>query len=124
MNNITQEKWRSRLLDWQASGQPLQTYARKMGINPKSFHGWKARFLGTKFRKPIYNFQDYSSKIINQPKTELAIPPPLQFVELSSQEVSTSNKYQLELSCGWRLGIPSDFDDKSLRRLLGLMEGM
>ena len=97
-----EDKWRSHIEQWGASGLTAKAYGAREGINPGTLTYWKWR-LGRGQRE------------LQGPTAELS-----NFVEIRT--VSDAG-FEVEVARGRRVRVPSSFDAVSLRRLLDVLEG-
>ena len=107
---VSREEWAKRVERWQDSGLTAKEFAVELGVNPRTLVYWKWQLSRGK-----------SSTVSPSRATEVETWPskPLPLVEVTPMARPAS--YELELSRGLRLTIPSTFDEAALRRLLAVL---
>jgi hypothetical protein len=106
MRRTTRDKWAKRVEAWKRSGVPIEKYAARLGINPKSLAWWKWQLASKPARK--------------RQAVAAASFTPLTFVEVKASEKAVG--LELVLSSGVCVRVPVDFDDVVLGRLLDVLE--
>src|SRR6266850_4769816 len=101
----TEARWRALVHEQEGSGKSVREFAHARGLSPASLYWWRSA-LGRRAR----------SRSKGPRLAEIALLP-------SSVECLDAAAFELALSSGHRLRVPSRFDAESLRRLLAVLEG-
>ena len=107
----SRDEWRKRIERWRESGLTAEQYAAELGINAGTLKFWKYK-LG----RP-----ETATAGRRQPKQPKGASVPLPLVEVRPAVVATASGFELELSGGRRLRIPSSFEADALGRLLTVL---
>jgi hypothetical protein len=107
------EEWAKRVERWKDSGLTATEFATELGINPRSLRFWKWQ-LG-KGGESVAKPPSASAKRGMESPAET-----LPLIELAPS--ASPVRFELELSGGRRLTIPSTFETDALRRLLAVLE--
>ena len=86
---------------WRASGLSLPAWCRQEGVRYERVRRWRTQLASGRRR----------------PQTAALLP-----VDVTESERTEMPGFELELSRGWRLHVPSAFDEASLARLLRVVE--
>lgn len=90
-------RWKVHVEKWKSSGLSLRNFAEQEKLNINSLWAWKKRLLGT---------------------TPRSAPKLVPLVVASKPSKSESNAiWELVVRSGHTLRAPTDFDDRTLRRL-------
>ncbi len=101
---VSRAEWAKRVERWRDSGLSAAEFGAEIGVNPRTLTYWKWMLgKGSRDAQPS-----------SAPKKAAA------FVEVHSTPTNTG--YELALSGGRRLQIPSGFDADTLARLLAVLE--
>ena len=94
--------WREHVSRWETSGQTIVGYCLQHGINEKTFHNWKSKFIrrGTQASQPE--------------ATHTFVEVQMPFRAEASVEVS--------LSTGHRIHVHPGFDEATFSRVIALLE--
>jgi hypothetical protein len=87
------------LAAWRASGLSLPAWCRREGVRYERVRRWRTQLASARRRSP---------------QTAALLP-----VDVTGSELAG---FELEHSRGWRLHVPSTFDEASLARLLRVVE--
>jgi transposase len=107
----SREEWRKRIERWQQSGLTAEQYASELGINAGTLKFWKYK-LGRP--EP----QEHAA---TQRKKRTSKAPPLPLVEMRPSVAAEAPGFELGLSDGKRLRIPTSFEPEALSRLLSVL---
>jgi hypothetical protein len=111
MRDTTRDKWAKRVDGWRRSKLSVETYAARVGVNPKSLAWWKWQ-LESKPAKP--------AAAARRRAPEPTALSPLTFVEVTP--TSSTDGLEIVLTTGTRIRVPADFDATVLVRLLDVLE--
>lgn len=113
----TRQEWRKRVQRWVQSGLTATEFATEAGLNVNTLRKWKymfdqeARPLDSSERTPPSHTKGPNS-------TQPALP----LVEVQAALVPRDPGFEVELSSGHRVRVPTTFESDALRRLLGVLE--
>jgi transposase len=102
-------EWAKRVERWKDSGLTAKEFAAELGVNPRTLVYWKWQLSGVR----------ESGGTSPSLRVEMSAPKSLPLVEVTPMVHATS--FDLELSGGRRLTIPSTFDPAALRRLMAVL---
>lgn len=110
------ERWSRLIAELDESGLSLAEFARRHDLKRGSLSHWKWKLSHPECRR------DYRRRARKRRAQPPAAAPaaPLQFLEIRS--TPTAERFELELTDGRRLRIPSGFEAPALQRLLGVLE--
>jgi hypothetical protein len=97
MERATRATWASRVREWRASGKPAAEFAATRGINASTLKWWSSELSGPRSTPPV--------------------------VEVSLGAASEVAELEVRLVGGASIRVPRNFDEETLRRLLGVLEG-
>ena len=107
-------RWTEWVTKWQGSGSSQAAFCREHGLNGNTFNYWKLRVLTQRpSTKRLRRVVKAAEPVANG--GEIKFTP----VRVVSASVCA---YEVNLRCGHTIRIASDFDEASLRRLLGVLE--
>jgi len=98
MERATRATWVERVREWRASGKSAAEFAATRRINANTLKWWSSELN----------------------RTTSPLPP---VVEVSLGGASESSELELHLKDGANIRVPRGFDEETLRRLLGVLEG-
>jgi len=98
----TERDARRALQAWRASGLSLSAWCRQEGVRYERVRRWRTQLASAGRRSP---------------QTVALLP-----VDVTGSERAEMPGFELEHSRGWRLHVPSAFDEVSLARLLRVVE--
>lgn len=107
-------RWTEWVSKWNGSGLSQAAFCREHGLNGNTFNYWKLRILkqspGTKRsrRVPGAKFAADSGEVKFAPVRVVSAP---------------ACAYEVSLRSGHTIRIASNFDEASLRRLIGVLDG-
>jgi hypothetical protein len=104
---VRAEYWRELVAAWRASGQTAVAFCRPRQINPGTFAWWRRELAR---RDGLGSGQSRGT----------GRPP--SFVEVTVGSGRRGSGYELTLANGRRIGVPADFEDGVLRRLIAVAE--
>lgn len=119
------EQWCRRVEQWRNSGKTAGEFAKKAGLNEKTFKHWiymlgaggggrgghsKSSTVGSRVKR--------STSV----RSESGVSPNC-LVELQPVVVASESHFELELGKGRRLRVPAQFDPQVLKRLISVLEG-
>lgn len=110
------EVWVRRIERWRESGLTAREFAAKHGFKAATLSHWSWRLGQEKSREAGPPVQP-GRRSARVPSAPLA---PLSFIEVSP--ALAEERFELELTDGRRLRIPSGFEATALQRLLGVLE--
>lgn len=99
-------EWAKRVAGWSESGATAAEYAERIGVKEATLRHWKWQ-LGADHRRGGSAHQ----------------PPPFVDVTAAVLSARADAAFELVLTDGRRLRIPSSFDGDALRRILAVLEG-
>lgn len=99
--------WRELNRSWQSSGQTIATFCRQRQVNPGTFAWWRRELAR---RDGLGGGRSRGSG--HRPS----------FVEVTVGSGRRGSGYELTLVNGRRIGVPADFEEGVLRRLLAVAE--
>ena len=107
-------RWTEWVTKWNGSGLSQAAFCREHGLNGNTFNYWKLRVLkqrpGTKrFRRVVK-----AAPVAKSGKVKFT---PVRVVS------APACAYEVSLRSGHTIRIASDFDEASLRRLIGVLDG-
>jgi transposase len=105
------EGWVRRVAEWRRSGLTAKEFAGEIGVKPMTLSHW-AWQLGREQRLRRTKRGRLAAA------AERAAPGLIEVVGVESGD----SRFELELSGGRRLRIPSGFESSALERLLGVLE--
>jgi hypothetical protein len=106
MGRVRRATWQERVTRWRESGLTAREYAAQIGVNANTLANWHYKL-----------------------RREAVTPAAsLQFVEVTSGGAvaatpATHDPYEVVLTNGRAVRVPSQFDADGLRRLLDVLEG-
>lgn len=103
------DEWRKRVERWRSSGLSAEAFAAELGTKPATLKFWKYRID-----------QEAKAAAPSKPIRKGA-PPPAALVEVHGSAGSAPTSFVLELGAH-RLQIPATFDERTLERLLAVLE--
>ena len=106
-------RWTEWVTKWQGSGSSQAAFCREHGLNGNTFNYWKLRVL--KQRPSTKRFRRVVKAAPVAKRGEIKFTP----VRVVSVPACA---YEVSLRSGHTIRIASDFDEASLRRLLGVLE--
>lgn len=109
---VSRQEWAKRVERWQDSGLTAKEFAVELGVNPRTLVYWKWQ---------LSRGNGSTASTSEAAKIETSRSTPLPLVDVTP--LTHAATYELELSRGRRLTIPSTFDEAALRRLLAVLEG-
>lgn len=107
MQRTARDKWTKRVEEWKRSGLPVERFAARAGINPKSLSWWRWQLASKRQRR-------------SRVRRAAAPITPLTFVEVKGSE--SVGGLEVILSSGVCVRVPVDFDSVVLGRLLDVLE--
>jgi len=112
----SREVWVRRVERWRESGLSIREFAARHGLKVGTLSHWSWRLRSEQARDPATPGPQPSPRSNGVPSS-LA---PLSFIEV--QAALTEERFELELTDGRRLRIPTGFEATALQRLLGVLE--
>jgi transposase-like protein len=107
------EEWQQLLMELAESGESVERFCRRFGLHPPTLRWWRWKLA--------------DGEGATESRAAAASRPP-QFTEIRWPEPvmagGRSVGFELRWSDGLTLRIPSEFDEGSLRRLLGVLEAV
>ena len=97
--------WRGRIRAWAGSGESQAEYCRRHGLKRALFVYWKRRL------------QEEGTATRGRAAIELVEVPAAQLCEGSGTASGIA-----VVAAGWRVELEADFDEKALRRVLGVLQ--
>lgn len=111
MANTKREIWAKRVERWQASDLTCNEFAAEIGVNPRTLTHWKW-MLGR------------SAADERKPRKERASRKKVSFTELMPTPLAASPPpIEIVASRGLVIRVTQAFDEDTLRRVLGVVEG-
>lgn len=98
MERATRATWAERVREWRASGKTAAEFAATRRINANTLRWWSSELNRTTRAKPAV-------------------------VEVTLEAASEGEELELRLNSGASIRVPRGFDEATLRRLLGVLEG-
>ena len=105
----SREEWRKRVERWKDSGLTAEQYASELGINAKTLQFWKYKLAKPEPSGP--------RRVRRRKGAKGALP----LIEIQPTAAAGDGMFELELSSGKRLRIPSTFEAEPLERLLAVL---
>jgi hypothetical protein len=100
--------WVKRVARWESSGLSLRAFARDIGVNGNTLAGWRWRLKS----------EQQGRSMASSPAAPECIP----LVEVKAAVIDDA-RYEVTLAGGRTVRVPNDFNPKSLRALLDVLEG-
>jgi hypothetical protein len=110
------EVWVHRIERWRESGLSAREFAARHGFKATTLNHWSWRLRQEQAREA----SPRSPRSHRPPNGAIAPLAPLSFIEV--QATPTEERFELELTDGRRLRIPTGFEASALQRLLGVLE--
>jgi hypothetical protein len=101
---VRADYWRELNRGWQSSGQTIAVFCRQRQVNPGTFAWW---------RRELARRDGLRDGLRSKPS----------FVEVRVGSGQGERGYEVTLANGRRIGVPADFEEGVLRRLLAVVEG-
>lgn len=108
MARVTRAQWADRVERWQKSGLSAGAFAKRHQLSESQLRWWRWR---------LRELADQVAIIPAEPTTPA---PPISFVEVAPALAAES--LEVVLVNGRRVRVPAGFDDKTLLRLLEILE--
>lgn len=110
------EVWVRRIERWRESGLSAKEFAARHGFKATTLSHWSWRLRQEKTRETTAQVQQ-----AHRPRRVSTAPlAPLSFIEVSP--ALAEERFELELTDGRRIRIPSGFTAEALQRLLGVLQ--
>ncbi len=106
-------QWEKRVAGWRRSGLTAEQYAESTGLNVGTLRHWSWRL-----KRDGLGVGGADGR---RPRTEWMTPAATSLVEVVGN-ASMESRFELELTCGRRVLVPSGFDAGELGRLVSLLE--
>ena len=106
-------QWEKRVAGWRRSGLPAAQYAESTGLNVGTLRHWSWRL-----KRDGVGVGGADGR---RPKAAWTAPAATSLVEVVGN-TSIETRFELELTCGRRVLVPSGFDAGELGRLVSLLE--
>jgi transposase len=111
MPRASRKQWEKRVQRWQKSGLSADEFASRSGVSCQSLRSWK-----WKLNREARSLQGKESAN----GAERADSPP-RFIELATRTLISEQRFELILTDGRRLLIPTGFDVTALSELLSVL---
>lgn len=101
---------RRHVQEWQASGLPLNQYARSHDIHPRTFYDWCRKYGGQEKRESL-----------------LGESPVVEIVAVPSQNLltpQTDQKIDIHFGRNFRIAVPPGFSPSHLGRIILTLENL
>src|SRR5581483_6962486 len=96
------EEWRSLMTEWKESGESAIGFASRLGVSTQTLYRWRAILEGV-------------------PRTARSASL-AKIVEVRPAELPGEDRFEVRLTDGRSVGVPTSFDETALARLLRVLE--
>ena len=113
-------RWTEWVSKWQGSGSSQAAFCREHGLNGNTFNYWKLRVLKQRPGTKRFRRVPGAKSAANGGKARFT---PVRVVAAAPGIVAPACAYEVSLRSGHTIRIASNFDEASLRRLIGVLDG-
>jgi hypothetical protein len=127
MDRATRERyWRERIECWRQSGQSQTEFCQSQGISMTALSHWKCEFARREQAQAVLSSPAPAVRIEEPQGSDLGwqeVPWPGEVAARPRSCIEEAQRLELVLPGGWSIRMGAQFEEESLRRLLGVLGG-